>query len=164
MYKKTRTKCITKQGRSEFILSVHYCYIQKCRLARCAVIHPLTWFEHQCEGGVSEREPVVALFMWPITPQSSKSRSVLQWWRQSKCALLRLVVKLSKQRALLHPSLWESPDSRLVSQWVQKTRYKWYKKNQRRGKTRTKCVLSPSHYFLFFKIFPQCDWIEKVNP
>lgn len=89
--------------------------------------------------------------------------SVLQWWRQSKCALL-LVHELSKQSALWHPSLWESPDPGLVSQWVQKQQDTNRNDIKNRGREDPKKQgVSPSSFFSLF-IFPQCDWIGKSKP
>lgn len=78
--------------------------------------------------------------------------SVLQWWRQSKCALLH-VRELSKQSALWHLSLWESPDSRLVSQWVQKqqdTNRNDIKTGGREDQNKVSSVLPHSFLFLSF--------------
>lgn len=63
IYKKQGQNVLQNKADPSVFLSVHYCYIQKCRLARCTGIHPLTWLEHQCEGGVREGKPVVALFL-----------------------------------------------------------------------------------------------------
>lgn len=51
--KKQRQSVLQNKADLSVFLSVHYCYIQKCRPARCTIIHPLTWFEHQCERKVN---------------------------------------------------------------------------------------------------------------